>query len=63
MNNRDGKKMKRVVVIKLKPQFTSDEVKKALNALVEEGVLKTILKDGEMAYVQPDYIPPKKEWY
>ena len=38
---------------KLNSEFTLDEVTKALNELVEAGELKAVLKDGEIAYINP----------
>jgi len=43
-----------------KKSITENEVKLALNQLVEEGLLKIIIVDGVIYYVNPDY-PLNKE--
>ena len=37
-------------------QYTDDEIKQALNQLVEEGLLTMFIQDGEVFYVEPDKV-------
>jgi len=37
-------------------QYTDDEIKLALNQLVEEGILTMFIQDGEVFYVESEKI-------